>query len=143
MNTPRVISLDVTYLVTEALRLPDPERSRPTQGQADGEPGTTAVEIRLTGKLVCRNAAEAAIVATHLPEHIELTRAERGCLSFEVAATDEPLVWTVEERFASEDAFASHQARVAESGWGRSTAGIERQYEMRRVARIDFRRPMP
>nr|WP_290808537.1 antibiotic biosynthesis monooxygenase [Herbiconiux sp.] len=91
--------------------------------------------MRLTGKLVCRNAAEAAIVAAHLPEHIELTRAERGCLSFEVAATDDPFVWTVEERFASDDAFATHQARVTGSEWGRSTAGIERQYEIRRVAR--------
>ncbi|WP_440709889.1 putative quinol monooxygenase [Herbiconiux sp. YIM B11900] len=135
MTTPRVISLDVTYLVTEALLLPDPERSRPAQGQADGAPGTTADEIRLTGRLVCRNAAEAAIVAAHLPEHIELTRAERGCLAFEVAATDDPLVWAVDEHFASEDAFATHQARVAGSEWGRSTADIERQYEIRRVAR--------
>ena len=135
MTAPRLITLDVTYLVTEALLLPDPERSRPAQGRSDGEPGALAVEIRLTGKLVCRNAAEAAIVATHLPEHVELTRAERGCLSFEVAATDDPLVWTVEERFASEDAFAAHQARVAGSEWGRSTAGIERQYEVRRVER--------
>jgi quinol monooxygenase YgiN len=133
MNTPRLISLDVTYLVTEALLLPDPERSRPAQRQADGEPGPPAVEIQLTGWLVCRNAAEAAIVAAHLPKHIELTRAERGCLSFEVAATDDPLVWTVEERFATEEAFAAHQARVAGSEWGRSTAGIERQYEVRHI----------
>jgi quinol monooxygenase YgiN len=133
MNTPRLISLDVTYLVTEALLLPDPERSRPAQVPAEGELDPPAVEIRLTGLLVCRNAAEAAIVATHLPEHIELTRAERGCLSFEVAATDDPLVWTVEELFASEDAFAAHQARVNGSEWGRSTAGIERQYEVRHI----------
>lgn len=93
------------------------------------------VEIQLIGRLVCRSAAEAAVVATQLPEHIELTRAERGCLSFEVAATDDPLVWTVEERFASEEAFAAHQARVAGSEWGRSTAGIERQYETQRLTR--------
>ena len=92
-------------------------------------------EIWLTGRLVCRSDAEAAAVATHLSEHIQLTRAERGCLSFEVAATDDPLVWTVEERFTSEDAFATHQARVAGSDWGRSTAGIERQYDIQRVAR--------
>lgn len=109
MTTPRVISL--------------------------GGSSTTTAEIRLTGELVCRNAAEAAIVATHLPEHIELTRAEPGCLSFEVAATDDPLVWTVEEHFASEDAFAAHQTRVTGSDWGRSTADIERHYEVRRVAR--------
>ena len=135
MTTPRLVSLDFTYLVTEALLLADPERARPAPGRADDEPGTTAVEIRLTGRLVCRNDAEAAIVATHLPEHIELTRAERGCLAFEVSATDDPLEWTVEEHFASKDAFATHQTRIASSDWGRSTAGIERQYEIRRVAR--------
>ena len=107
----------------------------PRSARADDEPGTAAVEIRLTGKLVCRNAAEAEIVTARLPEHIALTRAEHGCLSFEVAATDDPLVWTVEEHFATEDAFAAHQSRVAASDWGRSTAGFERQYEVRRLPR--------
>ena len=93
------------------------------------------IEVQLTGRLVCQNAAEAAIIAACLPEHIELTRAESGCLSFEVAATDDPLTWIVEEHFASEAAFAAHQARVTGSEWGRSTAGIERRYEIRRVAR--------
>jgi hypothetical protein len=40
MTTPRVISLDVTYLVTEALLLPDPER---TLAREDEEPDVTAV----------------------------------------------------------------------------------------------------
>ncbi|WP_368496976.1 putative quinol monooxygenase [Herbiconiux sp. A18JL235] len=98
-------------------------------------PGAAATEVLLTGRLVCRNDAEVAIVASRLPEHIELTRAEAGCLSFEVTATDDPLIWAVEERFATEAAFAAHQARVAASEWGRSTEGIERQYEIRRVPR--------
>ena len=79
--------------------------------------------------------AEAAIVASRRPAHIELTREEAGCLSFEVTATNDPLIWAVEERFTSEEAFAAHQARVAASEWGRSTAGIERRYEIRRVPR--------
>ncbi|QJU52693.1 antibiotic biosynthesis monooxygenase [Herbiconiux sp. KACC 21604] len=137
MTSPRVISVDVTYLVTEALARADPERSRGDLGVEAVDRGATGgeVEVLLTGKLVCRDAADAGIVAALLPEHIELTRAEPGCLSFEVTATDDPLVWAVEERFASEDAFAAHQARVGASSWGRNTAAVGRHYEVRRVAR--------
>ncbi|AZS37119.1 hypothetical protein CVS47_01747 [Microbacterium lemovicicum] len=84
--------------------------------------------IRLTGHLICRTAAEADIVARHLARHIHLTRAEEGCLAFAVEATQNPLVWSVSERFADEDVFRLHQARVAVSDWGRATAGIERRY---------------
>lgn len=45
-------------------------------------------------------------------------------------ATDDPLVWRVEERFEYELAFRAHQERVARSEWGRMTAGIERRYSM-------------
>ncbi|QIM19180.1 antibiotic biosynthesis monooxygenase [Leucobacter coleopterorum] len=85
-------------------------------------------EVRLTGKLICATAEEAALVATLLPHHVELTRAEVGCLSFEVTQTADPLVWSVNERFDSEAAFQLHQDRVATSEWGRQTAGIARDY---------------
>lgn len=84
--------------------------------------------VVLTGRLLCASADEAAVVARELPRHVELTRAEPGCLSFEVEPTDDPLVWSVAERFVDRAAFAAHQARVAESDWGRATAGIERDY---------------
>jgi len=84
--------------------------------------------VELSGRLVCADEREAEIVVRHLPEHVALTRAEPGCLSFEVRATADPLVWTVSERFASPAAFAAHQQRVATSEWGRATAGIERDY---------------
>ena len=86
--------------------------------------------IHLSGTLVCRDAREAAIVTAALPEHVRLTRAEPGCVSFEVATTDDPLVWTVEESFVDAAAFRSHQQRVVGSAWGRATAGIERRYEV-------------
>lgn len=84
--------------------------------------------VTLSGQLICRDPGEAEVVRRHLPRHIELTRAEPGCLRFEVRPTDDPLVWQVEERFIDPPAFAQHQQRVAASTWGRATAGIERRY---------------
>lgn len=89
--------------------------------------------VHLTGQLICRSSAEARTVGQHLPEHIILTRAEPGCLSFHVTPTTDPLVWDVAERFEDDTVFAAHQARVATSEWGRATAGIERRYTIERV----------
>ncbi len=86
------------------------------------------VTVHLSGLLVCADDAQAHLVREHLARHVELTRAEPGCLSFAVEPTADPLVWTVEERFADADAFAAHQTRVATSAWGVATAGIERRY---------------
>lgn len=86
------------------------------------------MKVRLSGQLICRDVGEVAIVAQHLPEHVELTRAEPGCVMFEVRQTENPLVWQVDELFDDADAFAAHQDRVAASEWGRATAGIERRY---------------
>lgn len=84
--------------------------------------------IRLTGQLICADEGQAALVAAHLPEHIRLTRAEPGCLSFEVRQSVDPLVWEVAEVFSDRTAFEAHQERTAASAWGQATKGIERQY---------------
>lgn len=86
--------------------------------------------FELRGRLVCANRAEAATVERHLARHVELTHAELGCLSFEVQPTGDPLVWTVAEKFAGQESFAAHQTRVADSEWGRATAGIKRDYRV-------------
>jgi quinol monooxygenase YgiN len=86
--------------------------------------------VFLTGQLVCSDQDQAAVVAEFLPEHIELTRAEEGCLSFEVTLTDDALVWQVDEHFRDAASFRAHQQRVAKSEWGRATASIARQYEI-------------
>lgn len=91
--------------------------------------------VELRGRLICEHADEAAIVTRHLPLHIELTRAEAGCLSFEVLVTEDPLVWTVAERFVDQTAFGAHQSRVRSSGWGAATAGIMRDYVITRNER--------
>ncbi|MBD7956404.1 antibiotic biosynthesis monooxygenase [Microbacterium sp. Sa4CUA7] len=88
-------------------------------------------DVTLTGQLLCRSADEDALVREHLPRHVALTRAEPGCLAFDVAPTGEPGVWDVAERFRDETSFRAHQERVAASEWGAHTAGIERRYTVR------------
>lgn len=100
-------------------------------------------EVRLTGRLLCKNARELDIVTRHLPAHIELTRAEPGCISFEVAPTDDPLVWSVAERFATPAAFAAHQKRASASEWGSATTGIERDYVVTGLPEYVIRAPRP
>lgn len=85
-------------------------------------------EVFLSGQLICATDGEAALVARHLPRHVELTLAEPGCRGFVVAPTGNPLVWQVDEHFSDAASFEAHQARVRSSEWGRATAGIERRY---------------
>lgn len=84
--------------------------------------------IKLAGQLICQDTNEAAIVEEHLPGHIALTRAEPGCISFEVKQSTSPLVWNVVEVFKDTESFHFHQARVKASEWGRATASIKRDY---------------
>ena len=84
--------------------------------------------IRLTGQLICPDECQTALVAAHFPEHIRLTLAEGGCLSFDMRQSVNPLVWDVAEVFSSRAAFKEHQAWAAASALGQATKGIERQY---------------
>jgi quinol monooxygenase YgiN len=86
--------------------------------------------IHLSGRVVCPDTAAADRLARHLPERVRLTRAEAGCLSFEVTPTDDPLVWQVAERFTDRTAFEAHQARTAASGFAAATADILRDYQI-------------
>jgi len=74
------------------------------------------------------------VVREYLPRYVGLTRAEPGCLEFEVLPVADSLTWKVRERFIGEAAFRAHQQRVASSAWGRATAGIERRYEVQGLA---------
>lgn len=91
-------------------------------------------EVELTGQLVCQIQEESDLVARFLPAHVELTRAEAGCLLFEITQKDDPLVWQVGERFSNEIAFKEHQKRVAASEWGQKMAGIARDYKVTGLA---------
>ncbi len=72
-----------------------------------------------------------ADVSEALPVHIELTRAEPGCISFEVTASE-----TVEGRFdvaevfVDQAAFDAHQTRTRASDWFKTTEGIPREFSI-------------
>ena len=80
--------------------------------------------IRVTGRLICATEADAGIVRALLPEHIRLSRAEPGCLAFDVTPSADPLVWHLDESFADRTAFEAHQARTRASDWYRATARL-------------------
>ncbi|KIC48687.1 putative quinol monooxygenase [Tateyamaria sp. ANG-S1] len=87
--------------------------------------------VTLDGFLRCASEEEAARVRAALPEHMRLTRAEPGCIRFDVVPTDDPLVWTVSEAFTDQAAFEAHQARAGASDWAQQTAGIARDYTIK------------
>ncbi|WP_347309842.1 putative quinol monooxygenase [Defluviimonas sp. SAOS-178_SWC] len=88
--------------------------------------------VILSGFLRCRTLEEADRVSVLLPEHIRLTRAEPGCLRFEVLRShSDPTCFAVTEAFRDREAFETHQARAAGTIWARATKGIPREYEIR------------
>ena len=89
--------------------------------------------VALNGRLICADAAQMMTALSLLPGHIEASRAEPGCLRFDLWQDDNPLIWHLAELFADETAFAAHQARTADSAWGRDSAGIGRDFRRREV----------
>ncbi len=89
-------------------------------------------KVYLEGLLIAHSAAEHAVVDLYLDDHIALTRAEPGCLKFEVNpdATDRNK-WHVSEVFESEEAFEAHQARAKTSEWGEVSERLERRFKKR------------
>lgn len=86
-------------------------------------------QVVLTGFLICRSLDEADRVAALLPDHIRRTRAEPGCLTFEVLRSmADPVRFAVREIFDGRADFEAHLARVVQSDWGRATRGIPRDY---------------
>lgn len=79
-------------------------------------------------------AADLEAVAGALPDHIRLTRAEPGCLVFEVTQDpDDPGRFAVYEEFASKAAFDHHQQRTQASPWWRVTATAARHYTVEQL----------
>lgn len=87
--------------------------------------------VTLSGFLICRSLEEADRVSRRLPEHIRLSRAEPGCLRFEVFRSHaDPCRFAVSECFRDCAAFEAHQARAAGTIWARATRGIPRDYRI-------------
>ena len=88
-------------------------------------------QVILTGFLLCRSLDEADRVSHLLPDHVRLTRAEAGCLSFEVfRSMADPMRFAVREVFRDRAAFEAHQRRAQASVWGKATRGIPRDYRI-------------
>jgi quinol monooxygenase YgiN len=86
--------------------------------------------IHVTGTLTCTTTADAEIVHRYLTDHIALSRAEPGCLTFNVDPTKDPLVWQLDETFVDEPAFAAPQARTKASAWFAATAHLARDFKI-------------
>jgi quinol monooxygenase YgiN len=87
--------------------------------------------IHVTGTLTCATVDEADLVRKHLPEHIRLSRAEPGCLTFNVDPTGDPLVWQLDESFTDKAAFQAHGDRTRSSLWYTVTVGLARNFKVR------------
>ena len=80
---------------------------------------------------ICIPEEDLPAIVGELPNHIELTRREAGCLVFEVTRdTRIQNLYHVYEEFVDRTAFEAHQERVKNSRWGQLTAEAERHYEV-------------
>jgi quinol monooxygenase YgiN len=98
--------------------------------QKASRPARSVGNVRLTGSFRCATLEDSALVKRLLPEHIRLTLAEAGCLSFTVLPQADGLTWAVDETFADRAAFTAHQQRTAASDWGRATPHIPRSFRI-------------
>ncbi|MGR5500136.1 putative quinol monooxygenase [Vibrio sp. DNB22_10_4] len=74
---------------------------------------------------------ELSVVIEALHKHRALTYAEPGCLVFTVEQdVKQPTRFSLYEEFVDKAAFEHHQARVADSDWGRVTGNVKRFYQV-------------
>ena len=86
-------------------------------------------KILLTGTMICA-PHEVEHVLALLPEHIRLSRAEPGCLHFDLWQDEvRPTEFHVSEVFRSEAAFEAHQDRSRRSDWFRVTGHMARDFQ--------------
>ena len=89
--------------------------------------------VTVSGFLIAPTLADADRASELLPEHIRLSRAEPGCLTFEVERSQsDPIRFALFEVFRDEEAFTAHQARTRASAWWTETTGFERDFAVSR-----------
>ncbi|WP_333834113.1 putative quinol monooxygenase [Rubrimonas sp.] len=94
--------------------------------------------VRIEGRLICRDRAQADRIAEFLVEHVRLTRAESACLSFEVTRDPaDALVFVVSETFVDAAGFAAHKARMVGTVWAEISEGATRDYVVTGLAPAD------
>ena len=90
------------------------------------------VKVTLKGTIVVP-AEQLEAVKDALVEHIALTRAEEGCLVFDVSqSADNPLAFDVYEEFVDDAAFSAHQARAKGTHWVEVTSDAKRDFVLSR-----------
>jgi len=69
-----------------------------------------------------------------LPAHIVNTRAEDGCLLFNVTQDEnQKNRFNVHEEFINKESFSNHQDRVKHSEWGNVSANLEKHYHINQI----------
>lgn len=82
-----------------------------------GRPDPVGGQVALSGNVTCTDTAQLMTLLMHVSAHVAETRAEPGCLYYEIAQTDEPMVWRVEGLFHDAAALDIHRRRNAASPW--------------------------
>ncbi len=105
-----------------------------TRPEHDCEDTGTPIDLArpmsaLQGRLICADAAQMMTALSLLSDHADLSRAEPGCLRFDLWQDEDPLIWNLSELFVDADAFAAHQSRTADSDWGRASTAIRRDFD--------------
>lgn len=103
-----------------------------TPASPTARPAPAPGQVALSGRLICADLDQLKIVLEHLPAHIAASRAEPGCLFFDITQTDDPLIWQVEELYTDEAALTAHKSRTMASPWPEKTAALTRD-----IARVD------
>lgn len=84
------------------------------------------------GKVIARGTircaeGELAVIAPAIAEHVRLSRAEPGCIAFDITATaHDPCLFAVVEEFIDRAAFEAHTARTRASDWWRVSQHLPR-----------------
>ena len=116
---------------------PEPEPELDPEAEPNEDPQAENAGMRriaITGHMtVPGDAQRLAAVRAAMEQHAELSRAEDGCLKFEVTPTDTPGRFQVSELYSNRAALERHKHRTAASPWPAMAAGIERDYSVREL----------
>ena len=90
-------------------------------------------KVTVSGFLIAPTLEASDRASEVLPDHIRLSRAEHGCLKFEVERSQsDPARFALFEVFRDQEAYAAHQARTRASLWWTVTSGFERDFSVSR-----------
>lgn len=84
-------------------------------------------QIALKGTLRCADTGQLMAMLLHVSSQVSATRAEPGCLHFDISQTGDPLVWRIEALFRDAAALEAHRVRTAASAWAGAMGGICRE----------------